>query len=103
MSNDISDLISFFESACNSGDPTAILGLGRSTGEGIGYPLQYSQASLVAQLVKNPPVMQETRVQSLGQQDPLEEGMATHSSSLVWEMPWTEEPDRLQSMGSQKS
>ena len=74
MSNDISDLISFFESACNSGDPTAILGLGRSTGEGIGYPLQYSQASLVAQLVKNPPVMQETRVQSLGWEDPMEKG-----------------------------
>ena len=54
MSNDISDLISFFESACNSGVPTAILGLGRSTGEGIGYPVHYSWASLVAQLVKIP-------------------------------------------------
>jgi len=50
------------EFTCNAGDPSSILGLGRSTGEGIGYPLQYSWASLVAQLVKNPPVMQETWV-----------------------------------------
>ena len=47
--------------------------------------------------------MQETWVQSLGWKDPLEEEMATHSSILAWEIPWTEEPDRLQSMGSQKS
>ena len=52
---------------------------------------------------KNPPTMQETQVQSLGQEDPLEKGMATHSSILAWRIPWTEEPDRLQSMGSQKS
>ena len=58
--------------------------LGRSPGEGIGYPLQYSWASLVAQLVKNPPAMWETWVQSLGWDDPLEKGKTTHSSSLAW-------------------
>ena len=56
-----------------------IPGLGRTTGEGKGYPLQYSWASLVAQLVKNLPAMQETWVQSLGWEDPLEKGKATHS------------------------
>ena len=61
-----------------------IPGSGRSSGEGIGYPLQYSWASLVAQLVKNLPAMRETRVQSLGWEDPLEKGMATHSSILVF-------------------
>ena len=83
------------ESACNSGDPGSILGLGRSTGEGISYPLQYSWASLVAQLVKNPPAMQNIWVQSLGWEDPLEKGKATHSSILAWRIPWT-----TQSMGS---
>ena len=58
--------------------------------------------SLVAQLVKNPPAMQETYIQSLGWKDPLEEGMATHSSILAWTVPWTEEPGRLQSMGLQR-
>ena len=62
------------ESACNAGDLSLILGLGRSTGERVGYPLQYSWASLVAQLVKNPPAMQETLVQFLVQKDPLEKG-----------------------------
>ena len=60
----------------------------------------------MAQWGKNPPIMQETQekqVQSLGQEDPLEKKMATHSSILAWEIPWTEEPGRLQSMGSQKS
>ena len=57
---------------------------GRSPGEGIGYPLQYSWASLVAQSVKNPPAMRETWVRSLGWEDPLEEGMANHSSILAW-------------------
>ena len=66
-----------------------IPGLGRSNGEGIGYPLQYSWASLVAQLVKNPPVMQETWVRSLSWEDPLEKGTATHSSILAWRIPWT--------------
>ena len=61
--------------------------LGRSAGEGIGYPLQYSGASLVAQLVKNLPAMWETWVQSLGWKDPLEEGMTTHSSILAWRIP----------------
>ena len=56
----------------------------------------------MVQLVKNPPAMQETQVQSLGWEDPLEKGMATHSSILAWRIPWTEEPGRLQSMGSQR-
>ena len=58
-----------------------------------------SGASLVAQMVKNLPTMQETQVQSLGWEDPLEEGVATHSSVLAWRIPWTEESGRLQSMG----
>ena len=58
--------------------------------------------SLVAQMVKNLPAMQETRVRSLGQEDPLEKGMAAHSSILSWRIPWTEEPGRLQSLGSQR-
>ena len=58
--------------------------------------------SLVVQTVKNPPEMQETQVQTLGQEDPLEKGRATHSSILAWRIPWTEEPGRLQSMGSQR-
>ena len=75
-----------------------IPGLGRSLGEGIGYPLQCSWVSMVAQTVKNPPVMQETWVQSLGWEDPLEEGLATHSSILAWRILRTEEPGGLQSM-----
>ena len=59
-------------------------------------------ASLVAQLVKNPPAMQETWVQSLGWEDPLEKGTATHSGILAWRIPWTEEPGRLKSMGLQR-
>ena len=59
------------------------------------------RASLVAQMVKNPPAMRETRVRSPGWEDPLEKGKATHSSILAWRIPWTEEPGRLQSMGSQ--
>ena len=66
-----------------------IPGSGRSTGEGIGYPLQYSWTSLVAQLVKNPPAMQETWVRSLGWEDTLEKGKATHSSILAWRIAWT--------------
>ena len=57
---------------------------------------------LVAQMVKNPPAMQETQVWTLGLEDPLEKGMATHSSIPAWRIPWTEEPDGLQSMGLQK-
>ena len=70
------------ESACNEGDSCLIPGSGRSSGEGIGYPLLYSWASLVAQLVKNLPAMQETWVQSLCWEDPLEKGTATLSESL---------------------
>ena len=77
------------ESACNAGDPSSIPGLGRSAGEGIGYPLQYSCASPVSQLVKNPPAMWETWVRSLGWEDPLEKGKITHSNILAWRIPWT--------------
>ena len=59
-------------------------------------------ALLVAQSVKNPPAMQETQVRSLGWEDPLEKGKATHSHILAWRIPWTEEPGGLQSMGSQR-
>ena len=71
------------ESACNARDPGLIPGSARSTGEGIGYPLKYSWASLVAQLVKNLSAMRETWVQSLGWEDPLEKGTANHSSILA--------------------
>ena len=67
----------------------SIPGLGRSAGEGIGYPLQCSWASLMAQLVKNPRAMQETWILSLGWEDPLEKGQANHSSVLAWRIPWT--------------
>ena len=87
------------ESACNAGDPSWISGSGRSPGEGIGYPLQYSWASLVAQMIKNLPTMWETWVQSLGWENPLQKGTATHSSILAWRIPWTEETGRLQSVG----
>ena len=70
---------------------------GRSAGEGIGYPLQYSWASLVAQLVNNPSAMQETWDQSLGWDDPLEKGKASLSSILACRIPWT-----VKSMGSQR-
>ena len=70
------------ESARNAEDPGSIPGSRRSPLEGIGYPLQYSWAFLVAQLVKNPPAMWETWVRSLGWEDPLEKGKATHSSIL---------------------
>ena len=75
------------EPICNAGDPGLIPRSGRSVGEGIGYPLQYSWFSLVAQLVKNLPAMWETWVQSLGWEDPLEKGKATHSSILAWRIP----------------
>ena len=71
------------ESAYSAGDPGLIPGWGRSAGEGIGYPLQCSWASLVAQLVKNQPEMKQTWVRSLGWEDPLEKGKATHSSVLA--------------------
>ena len=74
-----------------------IPGLGRSPGEGIGYPLEYSRLSPVAQLVKNPPEMRETWLQSLGWEDPLEKAKATHSSILAWRIAQT-----VQSMGLQR-
>ena len=76
------------ESACNAGDPGMIAGLARSTGDGIDYSFQYSRSSLVAQLVKNPPVMQETWVPPLGLED-LEKAKATHPSILAWRIPQT--------------
>ena len=82
-----------------------ILGSGRATGEEIGSLLQYSWASLMAQLVKNLLAMQEiqeTQVQSWGQEDPLKKEMATHSTILAWEFPCTEEHGRLQSKGSER-
>ena len=74
-----------------------ISGWGRSPEEGIGYPLQYSWVSLVAQAVKKPPAMQETWVRSLGWEDPLEKGTAIYFSILAWRIPWA-----VQSMGLQK-
>ena len=78
------------ESTFNAGDPGSPPGLGGSLGEGIGYPLQYSWAFLVAQLVKNPPAMQETPVQFLGSEDLLEKGYGTRSSilGLSWWLRW---------------
>ena len=71
------------ESTCNAGDPGLIPVSGRYAEEGIGYPLQYFGASLVAQLEKNPPAMQETWARSLDWEDPLEKRKATHSSILT--------------------
>ena len=118
------------ESACNAGDLGLIPGLGRSPGEGKGYPLLYSGlensmdcivhgvaksqtrlsdfhftsvfkwAFLIVQSIQTLPAMQETRGRSLGQEDPLEKEMATHSSILAWRILWAEEHGRLQSMGS---
>ena len=82
------------ESACNAGDPGSVPGSGRYAGEPIAFPLQYSGAFLVAQLVKNPPAKWETWVRSLGWEDPLEKGKATRSSILTWKIP--------QSMGSHR-
>ena len=79
-------------------NPPAIPGLGRPTGEGVGYLLQYAWASLVAQLVKNPPAIQETWVQFLVWEDFLEKGKATHSSILAWRIPRT-----VESWGSKES
>ena len=87
------------ESACNAGDWGSIPGSRRSPGEGKGYSLQFSWASLVAQTVKNMPAMRETWAPSLGPEDPLEEGMATHSSILAWRIPWTEVSGRLSTEG----
>ena len=80
------------ESAYNTGDPGSIPGSGRSHGEGVGYPLQYSWNSFVAQLVKTLPATRDTWVRSLGWKDPLEKGKATHSSILAWRIPWLYSP-----------
>jgi len=107
------------ESACNAGDPRSIPASRSSSRERIGYPLQYSLASLVARTVKNPPAMQETWVQSLGWEDPLEEGMARSPGGGHGKIPWrrawqltpvflsgqslcTEVPGGLQSMRLQR-
>ena len=90
-------------SLCNAGDPGLITGSGRSLGEGIDYPLQYSWPSLVAQTVKNLPAIWDTWVWSLGWEDPLEKRMAAHSNILGWRIPWIEEPGGLQSMGLQRA
>ena len=97
--------------SCNAGDPGSIPGWGRSLGEGIGYLLQYSWASQVAQLVKNRPAMWETWVRFLGQEDFLEEGMTTHSSipalwteSLAVYSPWGhKESDTAELLSTQHS
>ena len=91
------------ESACSAGDSSLIPGSGRSAGEVIGYPLQYSWTYLVTQLVKNLPAMQETWVWSLGWEDPLKKTMATHSSILAWRIPWTQGPWRATVHGVAKS
>ena len=101
MSYSFSGSSAIKEPTCNAGDPCSIPRLRKSPGEGIGYPLQYSWASLMAQTVKNPRALQDMWVQSLGREDPLEEGMETHSSILAWRIPWilrgewTEEPGGL--------
>ena len=76
-------------SVLNAGVPDSIPGSGRSAGEGKGDPLQNSWNSPVAQLVKNLPAVQETRVRSRGWEDPLEKGKAAHSRILTWGIPWT--------------
>ena len=77
------------ESTCSAGDPDLIPGLGRPPGEGVGYPLQYSWASFVAQMVKNPPAMWSTWVRSLGWEDFLEKGKTTQFRILAWRTSWT--------------
>ena len=88
--------------AGDTADLGLIPGSGRFPGGGNSNPLQYSWDSLVAQTVKRLPAMPETRVQSLGRENPLEKEMATHSSILAWEILWTDEHGGLQSMGSQR-
>ena len=90
------------ESACRVGDPGSSPVSERSPGEGNSNPFQYSCTQLVAQRLKRLPPMCETRVRSLGREDPLEKEMATHSSILAWRIPWTEEPGGLQSMESRR-
>ena len=90
---------------CNGGVPPVCPGLassGQSHLEQEEQGLLWERASLVAQMVKNLPTMREAWVWALGQEDPLEKGMDTHSSMLAWRIPWTEKPGGLQSMGSQR-
>ena len=89
-------------SAYNAGDPNSIPGSGSSPGEGIGYPLQCSWASLVAQMVKNPPALWETWARSVGWEDPLRRAWQPTAVFLPGESPWTEEPGGLLSTGSQR-
>ena len=91
------------ESACNVGDPGSIPRLRRSPREGIDYPLQYSGASPMAQMVKNPPAMWVTWVWSLGQEDPWRRAWQSTPLFLPRESPWTEEPGGLQSMGHKET
>ena len=91
------------ESACDVGDPSSIPGSGRSPGEGIGYPLQYSWASLAFQTVKNLPALWETWVWSLDWEELLKKGTATHVSFLAWRIPWTEEPGGYSPWGHKES
>ena len=91
------------EPTYNAGDPDSIPGSGRSAGEGLGYPLQYSWASLVVQLVKNLPAMQDTWVQSLDWKDPPEKRKSTHSSILAWRIPWTVQCMGLQRVGHDRA
>ena len=97
LSKNMYDLSVGKESTCNAGDRGSIPGSGRSSGRGIGYPLQYSWTSLVAQLVKNLPTIWDTWVQSLGWEEPLEKGKATHPSILAWRILWA-----VESMGLQR-
>ena len=90
------------ESACNAGDPGLIPGSGRSPGERISYPLQYSWASLVSQIVKNSSAMNDTWVQTLGWENPWRRAWQPTPVFLPGESPWTEELGRLQSIGSQR-
>ena len=91
------------KSACNAGDPGSIHGLGRSPGEGIVYPFQYFEASLVTQSVKKLPAMWETWVRSLGWEDPWRRAWQPTPVFLPGDSPWTEEPGRLQTMGVTES
>ena len=90
------------DSTCNAGDPSSIPGSERSAGEGIGYPLWYSWASLVAQTVKKSACNARDLGSIPGLGRSLKKGMATHSSGLPWRIPWAKEPGGLQSVKLQR-
>ena len=90
----------FLTLGLNPSPALAAIALWEALASCTGRDFTAATASLVAQLVKNPPAMHETQVPSLDREDPLEKGMTTHSRSLAWRIPWTEEPGRLQSLGS---